>query len=271
MTLAYWNGRLVPREEVSLDPDEGGFFRGDGLFETLRVDEGVARDIPAHLDRLEEGLKRIDLVLPEDRGDLELGIGAVAEKAPRPVARLRVMVTRGAPGAPPSWLVTAQPYVPPHEQLYREGVGVVIERELRLSSAGPLVGLKSLSYQLNGLALARAEAAGAFEALLLNESGRVVEGSRSNIIVVIGRVPVTPPLSDGCLPGTVRRRLIEAGMVTESSFGLEELAAAEEVLITSSLMGVMPVSRIEAKSIPVGPVAAGLRAALPSLQQAPAR
>lgn len=268
MTLAYWNGRLVPREEVSLDLDEGGFFRGDGLFETLRVDEGVARDISAHLDRLEEGLKRIDLALPEDRGDLELGVGAVAEKAPRPVARLRIVISRGAPGTPPGWLVTAQAYVPPHEQLYREGVSVLVERELRLLSTGPLVGLKSLSYQLNGLALARAEAAGAFEAVLLNESGRVVEGSRSNIIAVLDGAPVTPSLGDGCLPGTVRRRLVEAGLVGERSFGLKELATAQEVLLTSSLMGVMPVSRIERRSIAVGPVGSGLRAALPGLQQA---
>lgn len=267
MTLAYWNGRLVPRDEVSLDPDDVGFARGDGLFETLRVDEGIARDIGAHLDRLEEGLGRIDLALPEERGDLELAIGAVAEKAPRPVARMRVTVSRGAPGAAPTWLVTAQPYIPLHEQLYREGVAVVVERELRLPSAGPLAGLKSLSYQLNALASARAEAAGAFEALLLNERGTLAEGSRSNVLVVLAGSVLTPPLSDGCLPGTVRRRFIEAGLVVERSLGLEDLAAAEELMLTSSLLGVLPVSRIEKKTIPVGPMASGLRAALPGLQQ----
>jgi branched-subunit amino acid aminotransferase/4-amino-4-deoxychorismate lyase len=163
--------------------------------------------------------------------------------------------------------VTAQPYVPPHERLYRQGVAVVVERELRVRSAGPLAGLKSLSYQLNSLALARAEAAGAFEALLLNEGGRVVEGSRSNLVAVIGTVPMTPPTSDGCLPGTARRRLLEAGMIHEGSFGLEELAAAEEVLLTSSLLGVLPVSRIEKKTVSVGPTAGVLREALASLQE----
>jgi branched-chain amino acid aminotransferase len=266
MTLAYWNGRLVPREQLSLDPDEAGFARGDGLFETLRVEEGVARDIEAHLDRLEAGLRRIDLALPEERGDLELGIGAVAEKAPRPLARLRVTVTRGAPGAPPCWLVTAQPYNPPHELLYREGVPVVVERELRVSSTGPLAGLKSLSYQLNSLALARAEAAGAFEAILLNERGRVAEGSRTNVVVGLrGRV-LTPPLSEGCLPGTVRRRLIEAKLVAEQPLALEDLAAADEIVLTSSLLVALPVARVEKKPVAVASLAERLRGALDALQ-----
>ena len=67
MSLAWWNGRMVPLEEVRLSPADAGFLFGDGLFETLRVDAGRPRDLSAHLDRLFAGLQRLSIAPPEDR------------------------------------------------------------------------------------------------------------------------------------------------------------------------------------------------------------
>jgi branched-chain amino acid aminotransferase len=231
MSLAWWNGRLVPLDEVRIDPGDPGFLTGDGLFETLRVDGGLPLDVDAHLDRLLAGLERIGIGLPEDRSDLSRAVAAVAEQAPRPVARMRITITRQ-----PTRLITAAPYTPPSSGC----VDVIVLPEPWIDSRSPLAGLKSLSWQANRLALARAEQAGAFEALLLNERGRLAEGSRSNVIVGLDGELVTPPLTDGCLPGTVRRRLLEAGLVKERSVGLEELLAAREILLTNSLIGVVP-------------------------------
>jgi branched-subunit amino acid aminotransferase/4-amino-4-deoxychorismate lyase len=104
--------------------------------------------------------------------------------------------------------------------------------------------LKSLNYQMNRLALRRAEAAGAWEALLLNERGRLVEGSRCNIALVLADGTFTPPLEDGCLPGTVRRRLLEKGEIRERSLSPDDLAAARQILLMNSLIGVLPVSKL---------------------------
>jgi len=264
VSLAYWNGRIVPAEEVRIAPDDAGFLFGDGLFETLRVDAGEARDVEAHLDRLLAGLRRIRIQLPEDRRTLRRAIAKVGHDAPPPVAKMRITVTRGT-GGDPTRLITTVPYEPPGEDLYRAGVTVQLLLELRIHSAGPLAGLKSLCYQANRLALHRAEAEGAWEALLLNERGRLVEGTRTNIALVFPDGVVTPPKSEGCVPGTVRRRLLAKGAIAEEPLSPEDLAMASEVLLMNSLIGVLAVSRINNQKIPVGPTAARLRELLENL------
>ncbi len=267
----YWNGRLVEAAEVRISPEDAGLLAGDGLFETLRVDGGRARDVPAHLDRLLEGLGRIGLALPEDREALAAAIARVASSAPGPVGRLRVTVTRGGPpgsagaaGGPraeapgggrpgePTRLIQAWRHRPPGEAELCDGVTALLLTGLRADAGGPLAGLKSLSYQACRLALRRAEAAGAFEALLANQHGRLAEGARSNLALVLEGRAVTPPAADGCLPGTVRRRLLEQGLLAERSLTPADLAEAEEVLLLNSLVGVLPVGRLVREDGPAG-------------------
>ena len=225
MSLAWWNGRLVPLEEVRIAPAD---MLGDGLFETLRVDEGRAGDVEAHLDRLLEGLPRVGID-PPDRDALAGAVSEVAGASPWPVARMRIAVT------PETRLVSLAAYAPPAAP-----VSAVLLPEPWIWSRSPLAGLKSLSWQANRLALRRA--AGAYEALLLNERGRLVEGSRSNVILALPDGLFTPPVEDGCLPGTVRRRLLESGQVAERSLTPADLEAASRVLLTNSLIGVLEVA-----------------------------
>jgi branched-chain amino acid aminotransferase len=253
MSLAWWNGRLVDTEEVRIPADDPGFLFGDGLFETLRVDDGRARDLSAHLDRLYAGLSRLELEPLESRCDLGRAVHEVALAAPRPVARLRITLSRG------TCLITASPYEPPGESLYRGGVAVALLLDFRVYSRDPLAGLKSLSYQANRLALREAERRGAWEALLINERERLVEGSRSNIAMVLPKGIFTPPESDGCLPGTVRRRLLEARAIRERRLSLKHLFEGSGLLLMNSLIGVLPVSRIGGRAVPVGPEAERLR------------
>jgi branched-chain amino acid aminotransferase len=244
---AWWNGQIVPLEEVRVSPTDAGFLFGDGLFETLRVDAGRARDVAAHLDRLFAGLRRLGIALPEDRCALGRAVTDVAKAAPGPVARLRISITRDE-----TRLIAAFPYEPPGRDLYQRGVAAVLLQELRIDSRGPLAGLKSLCYQANRLALREAEARGAYEALLLNEHGRLAEGSRSNVALILADGIFTPPESEGCLPGTIRRRLLEKGAIHQRPLTLEDLGAAEGVLLMNSLIGVLPVARIDDREIPVG-------------------
>lgn len=253
MSLSWWNGRTVPHEEVHISPDDPGFLFGDGLFETLRVDEGRARDVESHLDRLLAGLPRLGIDLPESRAILEQAVEEIASAAPRPVARLRITVTPG------TRLITAVPYVPP------EIITAHFLPQYRILSDHPMAGLKSLSYQSHRLALREAESRGAWDALLQNERGHFVEGTRCNLALVVEDRVLTPPLSDGCLPGTVRRRLLERGVLQEASLTVEDLAKAREILLMNSLIGVMPVSRIDGREIPIGSTAERLRVLSPPL------
>jgi branched-chain amino acid aminotransferase len=262
VSAAWWNGRLVAAEEVAIAPDDAGVLHGDGLFETLRVDGGRVRDLDAHLDRLFASLPRIDLEIPERRRALAATVRVVAKAAPRPAARLRITVTRGVAGVP-TRLVTAVPYEPPSRAMLREGVAAVVLHDLRLEARGALTGLKSLSYGAHALAQLRARAAGAWEALLLDKEGLLMEGSRSNVVLVLERGRAyTPPAAEGCVPGTVRRRLLEAGLIEEGEVFDDDLPAASEVLLTNSLVGVLPVGRIGELRWSPGPVYRRLRKAL---------
>jgi branched-chain amino acid aminotransferase len=253
LSLSWWNGQTLPARKVRLSPDDVGLLLGEGLFDTLRVDEGQARDVEAHLDRLLAGLHRMGINLQESREVLEQAVAEIASAAPRPVARLRITVTSL------TRLITTIPYEPPGEDLYRHGVPVRLLPEYRIDSRGPLVGLKNLYYQPNQIAFQRAHDEGAWEALLLNEQGRLVEGTRSNLALVFEDRILTPPTSDGCLPGTVRRRLLERGAIEEAPLTVEDLATAREALLMNSLIGVLPVSRIDGREMPVGSTAERLR------------
>ncbi len=255
--IAWWNGRLVDPAGITLAPEDAGLL-GDGLFETLRVDDGFARDVEAHLDRLFASLPRIDLEIPESRDELASAVAAVAEAAPRPAARLRITVTRGVASVP-TCLITTAPSQPLPALAYRDGVPAILLPDLRLDSRSPLAGLKTLSYGVNALALRRSAATGAWEALLANERGHLVEGSRTNLIVVLENDAYTPPLTDGCLPGTIRRRLLEAGAVAERPLTPADLDAASEIILTNSLVGVLPVGRLDARRLAPGEHAARFR------------
>ena len=265
----YWNGRLVEAAEVRISPADAGLLAGDGLFETLRVEGGRARDVPAHLERLAAGLARVGIALPEDGETLAAAVARVAAAAPRPLARLRLTVTRGEdPGgaaAEPTRLIQAWPYTAPSEDEIRQGAAALLLADLRLDAGGPLAGLKSLSYQAFRLALRRAAEAGCREALLCNQDGRLAEGARSNLVVVQGGRALTPPLADGALPGTVRRRLLEEGLLAERSLTPDDLPWADEVLLLNSLIGVLPVGRMVrpagSRKVRTGAVAGRLRQA----------
>jgi len=262
MSLAWWNGRLLPSEEVRIAPDDAGFLFGDGLFETLRVDAGRARHLSAHLDRLFAGLQRLSITPPEDRcalGRAVTDVANAANAAPQPVARLRITVSRGTEQGP-TRLITTSSYEPPGEDVYRRGVAAILLPDAGIDSRGPLAGLKSLCYQPNRLALRQAEARGAWDALRLNEHGRLVSGSRSNLALVLADRIFTPPESDGCLPGTVRRRLLERGAIHERPLDPKDLAAADGLLLMNSLIGVLPVASVDGREIPIGPEASQLRA-----------
>jgi branched-chain amino acid aminotransferase len=120
---------------------------------------------------------------------------------------------------------------------------------MRLDAGRPLARAKHANYLVSLLALAEARAAGCDEALLLNHAGHLAEGATSNVFAVVDGVLVTPPLADGPLPGVTREVVMECAghvglRVEERSLVVEGLAAADEVFLTNSVVGIRPVLAI---------------------------
>lgn len=123
---------------------------------------------------------------------------------------------------------------------------------------GPLSSVKTISRAPESAALRKAMAAGAFDALLLNAEGRVAETTSRNVFVVADDVVLTPPIAEGVLPGITRAAAIgiaEAAdlEISEEPIALPDLAAAEELFLTGSGVGIAAVARVEDRRFPAVP------------------
>jgi branched-chain amino acid aminotransferase len=151
-------------------------------------------------------------------------------------------------------VVAAPAHRPPPEFLER-GLRVALVDRLRVSVRALDPGAKTGNYMNNLLALHEAEARGADDAVLMNERGEVTEGTTSNVYAVRGGAVTTPPLGAGILKGTSRTRVLELCAAhgvpaQEATLRPEDLVAADEVFLSSSVRGVVGVTRIDDR--PVG-------------------
>ena len=104
-----------------------------------------------------------------------------------------------------------------------------------------------------------AEEAGADEALFFNARGELCEAATANVFVVKDGMLLTPPLVSGCLPGTMRERVMCRHPVREDVLTAADVEAADEVFLTSATRGVVPVAAIDGRDATAGPVAERMR------------
>jgi len=260
--IVYLNGELVPRSQARISPFDLGFLYGYGLFETMRAYSERIFRLEGHLERLTKSGKLLGL--PVNPLELEKACYATLNANKLNDARIRLAVSIGegeaTPDPPklpePTVLVMASRYKPPSAEVYRKGFAAIIS-SVSQNSRSPLSRLKTASYLNNILARKEAKAAGADEALLLNERGLLCEGSTSNVFLVSGGRLITPSVEGGCLPGITRQTVIElAGgldiKVVEREVQLEELLRADEAFLTNSLIELMPLARVNDQAIGAG-------------------
>jgi branched-chain amino acid aminotransferase len=135
---------------------------------------------------------------------------------------------------------------------------------IRRNEGSPLSRMKSLAYLDNVLAAGEAAASQAEEAILLNNAGRVAGAARANLFAVIAGRLVTPPLSDGVLPGIARRVVLELAKASaipaeEASLSPADLLGAREIFLTNSLFEIRAVGRLDGRDLDPGEIAARLR------------
>jgi branched-chain amino acid aminotransferase len=279
---ATWvDGRLVVADEPALLVGDRGFQLGDGVFETLRVRRGVAIELSLHLARLRGGLDALAIPLPWSDAELAAAIDAVvAANAPADAA-VRLTVSRGAPSSrgllPASWrdlrptdVVQAWPHVPLAAAVLARGVRAIVASGRR-DPAHPLATVKTISRADHVHAKLEAELAGADDAITLTLDGHVAEATTANVAVVVGSRVLTPPLAAGILAGTTREWLLRSegaaalGLVAaEAWFTPDDLLAADEALLCSSVAGFQPIVALDGAPVAggqPGPWAARLREA----------
>lgn len=270
-TRIYVDGRVSDEAGAVVPVLDRGFLYGDSVYEVVRTAGGRPVDLAPHLDRLERSAARIAMMLPT-REAVEGAIGETLAAAGAGPGRegdayVRIVVTRGggeigldprlADG--PRLVVIVKPLAPPKPELYERGCRVRVVSVERTSKRALDPAIKSGNYLNNILALDQARQSDAYEAIMCDAEGRVTEGSTSNLWCVRGGALRTPPAAVGILPGITRWRLF--GLAREAGIAAEEadlypidLHTADELFLTSSTRGILPVGQIDDRALPVGPV-----------------
>jgi branched-chain amino acid aminotransferase len=260
LPLVMIDGLLVAPEQARVSVFDRGFLYGDSIFETLRTYGGRPFAVEEHLVRLEASAARTFLELPLPRAALADEIRRAVAAAGHDESVVRLMVTRGqgplgldpSLAGPPLRVVLVTRLVPPPAAAYERGVAVVTMSLQRVADGTPAEGAKVGNYLVAVLAMRRARAAGAAEALIVDARGRVVEGASSNLFLIRGGRLVTAPEDAGILPGITRARVLDAahtrGMPIElRAPSLEELFVADELFVSSSLRELLPVVSVDGR------------------------
>jgi branched-subunit amino acid aminotransferase/4-amino-4-deoxychorismate lyase len=263
MRVVSINGRLVPRREARVSVADGGFLHGEGVFETIRLYQGKPLFLRDHLERLAEGARLLGLASPAE-SDLLRQIRQLvrANRARRDkICRLslsRAPSTRRTPGAAPARptrVLTLRALPEDLERMRTRGISARTVPFQR--AAGPSAALKSLSYLPSLLALRAADLAGAAEALFVTPSGHVLEGATTNVFAVLGERITTPPADGRLVPGILRRRLLALARgaslpFEEAPLPLASLEAAREIFVTNAAREILPVVRVDGRTVGTG-------------------
>lgn len=267
------NGEWLAPGQARVSVEDRGFQFGDGVYEVVRVYRGKPFALRPHLLRLARSAREIELELPVPLEQLEEMVREAPARRGVEEATVYIQLTRGfAPRvhyfpeeAEPTLVVYASPVRRQPAALYEQGAAAIVlpdERWLRCD-------IKSVNLLPNALAKERARRAGALEALLWREGVGITEGSSSNVFAVRDGTLVTAPAGRYILRGITRDIVLElareAGIPVQERFlSKEELLAADEVLVTSTTLEVMPIARIDGGAVGEGrpgPVARRLREA----------
>ena len=267
MSVVWINGRLVAAADAAVSPFDQALLTGDGVFETMRVRRGTPFALTRHLGRLARSAAGLRLPCPPATV-VVAAVGEVVAANGLVDGRVRVTVTGGqAPigadrtaieptvivtgGPRPDWPATADVVLSPWPRNER----------------GALVGIKTVSYGENVVALAHAVDRGAGEAIFANLAGNLCEGTSTNVFVGIGGRLVTPPTSAGCLAGVTRELVLELVGAVEDDLPLAALASADEAFLTSSTRDVQPVRAVDGHPLAAcpGPLTAAAAAAFRDL------
>jgi branched-chain amino acid aminotransferase len=256
------HGRALDPEHATISVFDRGFLYGDSVYETLRTaGEGVF-ELEPHLQRLRRSATGIAFELPFTDADIADAIAQTLAAAKNAKSRVRVIVTRGTGpialdtrvAESPVLVVLVTPLEEVDPAVRMQGISAIIVDRQDFFRQG-LIGLKTGNYLGNILALHQAHDQGADDAILCNAEGQVAEGSTSNLFLVVdGRVH-TPSLASGLLAGITRDlviRLLDTRLglqVAERAVLVDELTRADEMFLTSSIRGVMPVTKLDGVAV----------------------
>lgn len=250
MDWVWLDGKMVRKKDATIPCFEDGVLYGQGLFETMRCYQGRVFALQRHLRRLRQSCPIINMPAPSEK-ILKKAVRAVIKKNCLKDAYIRLNVAKASGGV--HVFVFAKKLSLSSLAKYQKGFSAMLFKDEKIGVC-VFNTLKSINHYFYIWLSRLAKTKGFDEALFLNTYGEVVEGSRTNIFIVKEDKVSTPALSCGCLPGVTRVMAIKLLQklkipIQERRIFPQELFQQDEIFITNSLIGIMPVTRLDSKSI----------------------
>jgi len=278
MPSVWLNGSFIDEESASVSVRDTGLLHAAGVFTTMRAYGGKVFRFAEHLGRLRGSCQALSIPLENTDAELTAATGELLKRNDLSAARLRLTVTRGMarPDAgqglrlTPTTFITATDLEPYPAEYYDRGLTAVLLDEQKLNPYDIQAGHKTLHYFSRLAALREANARGAGEALWFDVHNYLQSGSISNVFLVSQGKLLTPPtpaeLRDptiardipyrrsAVLPGITRAVVFDLArsmgiLAAPAAIDVNGVLSADEIFLTNSIMGIMPVCRIERHAI----------------------
>ncbi len=251
------NGNLCAEASARVSVMDHGLLYGDGVFEGLRFYEQNIFKLDEHLNRLVDSARSIRLQIPLAREALTGALLETIQASGLQDGYIRLLVTRGKgplgvdPASctePQVIIIVDQLSIVPADVLHN-GARLIISSVPRLAANQVDPRIKTLNYMNQIMARLEANAVGADEAIMLNDQGRVAEGTADNIFIIREGILSTPPLSEGALAGITRSTILscaaEIGVaVRELPLSPYDLYIADECFLSGTGAELIPVKEI---------------------------
>lgn len=261
------DGQLVDPANAKISVYDHGLLYGDGVFEGIRVYSGRIFECAAHLDRLYKSARAIRLNIPLTPDQFKSAMEQTIKANDFTDCYIRAAVTRGvgylglspAKCPTPSIFIIADTIELYPREMYEKGMAVITASVIRNHPNALSPRIKSLNYLNNILAKLEANDAGVPEAIMLNFEGNVAECTADNIFIIRDGQVQTPGTADGILEGVTRSVIFKLCKqmnipCIEKTLQRHDLYIADECFLTGSAAEVVPITKIDGRTIGAGQV-----------------
>lgn len=251
MTYLNYNGKLFKPDKKLITADNRGFRYGDGLFETMKVLNNTISLAPYHFERLFDGIRLLEFDRPAFLTEQFLTnqiLSLCTLNNHQAMARVRLMLFRGQGGlfdpvnSIPNFIIQTWPLEETDTVFDSAGLNIDMYHASRKCIDG-FSHLKSNNYLPYLMAALHARKHHLDDCVLLNSNGNVCESAIANIFIVKNNQVLTPPLSEGCVAGVMRRYLLHrfavmALSLQERPLSVTDLADSDEIFLSNAVQGI---------------------------------
>ena len=263
MSICYINGKYMPKIESKISIEDRGLNFSDGIYEVIRFKNKKLLNFKDHQTRLERSLNEIKITFPfASKKSVKIIISNLLKINSYENGFVYLQITRGTATRNHLFPKFTKPnvilslYPEPDISNLSQGVSVILTDDMRWKRCD----IKSVSLLPNVLGKQYAHENGCYESWQMDKEKYITEGTTSNAFIVskTGKIK-THPLNNKILGGVTRNTLIRAAklkkvLIVEKAFSLKDLLNCEEAFLTSTTVGVLPVTKINNKKIKSGKI-----------------